>query len=280
MKNTFEIAGGTVKGKIHKLDGKNNQDAYSFYTDEDVVIGLVADGCGSGANSEVGARLAVRMIGEMLRAYAKTGGLFYPDCMEEIRLGFIEKLKSLAQGMGGSFSRVVVDYFLFTLVGFLVTKERTAVFSLGDGVQMINGEIRMLGPFPGNAPPYIAYGITSTSLGQDNPELLKFKIDYLVNTEDVECLLVGTDGVNDLIRSSKKKMPNKETPVGDLSQFWSDDIYFRNQDKVRRQLSMINADSFKYLRNRAGAIVEVKKENGLLPDDTTLIVARRKRSLE
>lgn len=276
MKNAFEIAGGTIKGRLHKADGKNNQDAYYFCADENLMIGIVSDGCGSGQNSEVGAKLGSRLIAEMIRNYINLGCTSLPRVLEEVRLNFLVQLQALAKNFGGSFSQTVVDYFLFTLIGFVITEKETMVFSLGDGVVVINGEIKKLGPFPNNAPPYIAYGITNTSLGEANPELLQFKINYLAKTEEVENLLIGTDGVDDLIASVGKNLPGKELPVGELNQFWLEDKYFRNVDMMRRRLAAVNNDSVKYLRNVTGSITEIKKENGLLLDDTTLVVVRRK----
>jgi len=276
MKNAFEIAGGTITGRVHKANGKNNQDAFYFRAEDDLIIGIVSDGCGSGMHSEVGAKLGSRLIAEMIRTYINLGCTSLPRVLDEVRLNFLVQLQALVKNFGGSFSQTVVDYFLFTLVGFVITEKETIVFSLGDGVVVINGEIKKLGPFPNNAPPYIVYGITNTSLGENNPELLQFKIDYLAKTDDVECLLIGTDGADDLIASADKNLPGKELLVGELNQFWLEDRYFRNIDMVRRRLAAVNIDSVKYLRNVSSSITEVKKENGLLLDDTTLVVVRRK----
>ena len=48
--------------------------------------------------------------------------------------------------------------------------------------------------------------------------------------------------------------------VGPLSQFWADDAFYKNRDMVRRRLAVLNRG--------AGP--------GLLADDTTIVVVRRK----
>jgi len=59
----------------------------------------------------------------------------------------------------------------------------------------------------------------------------------------LESLLIATDGL---------------VHVPDPSIFWTDDRFFRNKDQVRRQLALYN------------------RKDGILKDDTTLIVIRRK----
>ena len=58
----FEIAGGSVAGRSHVLAGKGNQDAYHWSVEERSLVAVVCDGCGSGAESEVGAALGARLL--------------------------------------------------------------------------------------------------------------------------------------------------------------------------------------------------------------------------
>lgn len=276
MKNLFEIAGASVIGRSHRIEGKNNQDSFFYLENDKMIIGLVSDGCGSGKNSEVGAKLGVRMIANAIVDTIAEKDILFEEILEKARLDVLSQIRVLANSLGLSFSRTVVDYFLFTLVGFIITDDETIVFSLGDGVLALNGEIKDLGPFPQNAPPYIAYGITNTSLGEKNPDLLKFCINHEIKTSDLESLMIGTDGVGDLIKCEEKNIPGKEEIVGSLNQFWEEEKFFQNKDMLRRRISLINTDIVKYKRNTSKVIVEVKKENGLLSDDTTLIVVRKK----
>ena len=88
-------------------------------------------------------------------------------------------------------------------------------------------------------------------------------------------MLIGSDGVSDLIQVAEQALPGRSEMVGDLADFWQDDRYFRNPDQVRRRLALINRE-VTMLDKQAQHWV---RQSGLLPDDTTLIVIRRKETL-
>lgn len=281
MKDLFEIANGTITGKLHTRRGQNNQDAFYAISDSEAIVALVCDGCGAEKNSEVGAKLGAHLLAESIRRHteifshrqislvkANAPYPFWERVLEDV----LAQIRVLANAMGQSLSSVIYDYFLFTMVGALVTKAGTVVFSLGDGVAYANGEFRQFGPFPDNEPPYLGYGITGSSLTEKDPELLKVKIHWLIPTEQVNSILIGTDGVIDLIKAARQNLPGKEELVGSIDQFWQEDRYFTNSDMVRRRLSLVNRDYVKPLWKER----KLYRESGLLPDDTTLIVVRRK----
>ncbi len=62
MKSIFEIAGGSILGRSHRLTGKNNQDALCCFQESDCTVAVVCDDCGSGAQSEVGAHIGARLV--------------------------------------------------------------------------------------------------------------------------------------------------------------------------------------------------------------------------
>ena len=69
MKGIFEITGGSVAGARHAKTGKNNQDAFIWRQTDDLVIAIVADGCGSGRFSEIGAQIGARLfINRLMKA--------------------------------------------------------------------------------------------------------------------------------------------------------------------------------------------------------------------
>jgi len=192
--------------------------------------------------------------------------------MGYIRESVLGQIQTLVKRMGGDFSRTIQDYFLFTLVGAVITRHTTWIFSLGDGVAFVNGENVYNGSFAGNAPPYLAYGLVKTTLHDADPSLLQFRIHDVRPTESVQSLLIGTDGVMDFMRGAERIVPGKNEPVGPLSQFWEEDRYFKNPDMMRRRLSLVG---------REGTHIDwerrvVEKIPGLLADDTTMVVVRRK----
>jgi len=54
MKGIFEIAGGSVLGRVHRISGKNNHDEYTWVQNDEISLAVVSDGCGGGKHSEVG----------------------------------------------------------------------------------------------------------------------------------------------------------------------------------------------------------------------------------
>lgn len=232
----FEIAAGSVPGRAHARAGRPNQDAYAVTARGPCLAAVVADGCGSGARSEVGAVIGARLVAEAALTLLEAGAA--PDAeelWEEVRGELLGVLGRVARAMGPDLGAVVADCFLFTVLAVAVSGERAAVVGAGDGVYAVGGELRQIGPFPGNAPPYLGYGL----LG-DGP---RFTVHRALRAEELAPALIGTDGAADL---------------GALSSFWTERHHFENRDALRRTL------------HRAG------RETGLLEDDTTLVVIGRR----
>jgi hypothetical protein len=288
MLEEFQVAAGSVVGRDHLKDlgWRNNQDAYFTHASDTCILAIVADGSSAAERSivshnEVGAKLGVRILGqcilEKMDGYLDPGqpGVFPWESVREEILTTIENLTH-AMG-GGSFSATIREHFLFTLVGALVTQYDTFVFSIGDGVVIVNGNVTRIGPFPDNQPPYLCYSLVKSSI---DPRLCTFAIHHEAPTETISSILVGTDGVVELMEAVDKPLPGKiisapEKPgsrVGPISQFWTDDRYFTNPDQVRRKLALVNNASVRLEQT------ELIRFHGLLEDDTTIAVIRRKPS--
>jgi len=274
----FEIARGTILGRDHRIIGKNNQDAFNILKSNNMTICLVCDGCGSGKYSEVGAKIGARIIAESIlrdsEIYKRKSLNAFP-LNEKIRENVLAQIRVIALSMGGSFSETITDYFLFTVVGAILTPLEAIIFSIGDGVIIINGEEINLS-FPDDTPPYLSYELTGSSLLDKNPNYFKFQIHEIIPIGDIRNILIGTDGTADFINKPNKNIPGKKELIGPISQFWQENRYFNNKDMIRRKLALANRDSVKYLKDNLGNISGVHKENGLLPDDTTMVVIRRK----
>ncbi|MFH1192266.1 MAG: protein phosphatase 2C domain-containing protein [bacterium] len=279
MLDKFEVASGSVRGRDHRETDKNNQDGFYIASACDALCAVVTDGCGSGKYSEVGAKIGARLVTEAIMREIEQSirrGIIPNPVNEKVRQNVIAQLRILINAMGASVSEIVNDYFLFTIVGFLILPWETYIFSIGDGVFITNGNIVKLA-FANNAPPYISYGITGSSLKDEKLNLLHFQIHEIIPTENVESILIGTDGVGDLILAEVKNISGKVELVGNINQFFKEDKFFKNPDMIRRRLSLINRDAVKYERDQHGRIIDIKKEFGLLPDDTTIVAVRRKR---
>ena len=238
MRALFEVAAASVVGIDHYRAGRNSHDGFHWELADDLAIAVVCDGCGSGKHSEVGAKLGASLIGREMAERIRAGSDLGPDSAlwEEVPRAAIEQLSLLARGLRQSLHDAVTDYLLFTIVGVVITRAETVFFSLGDGVFAVNGEQIELGPYPDNAPPYLAYALVDGNAPRLN-------IDRRLATSGLRHVVIGTDGAAGLA----------------LSTFCETDHYFRNPDGLRRKL---------FLMTRA--------ERGGLKDDTTVIALRRR----
>jgi hypothetical protein len=236
MRDQFDVAAGSVVGTDHLRAGKNGHDGLCVVAEEDCIVAVVTDGCGSGAHSEVGAKLGAAIAARALREMVRTtsdvsaGSTLWPGAASRT----LAALSEVAAMLATPLERAVYDYLLFTVVGVVVTPGRTAFFSCGDGVYAANGTTRVLGPWPGNAPPYLGYALVDESAPT-------FTVERVIPTADVDNLAIATDGAAAI----------------DLGPFWNDPRSFRNPDAVRRRLYLLS-------------------KSRLLPDDTTVVTLRRR----
>lgn len=282
MDDIIEFARGSIIGRDHLyigtgrrkvLVGKSNQDAYLIFFTKDYFIALVLDGCGSGAHSEVGANevaaLLMQAFEKYLRYHVPGAAMF-----DRVRQDVLAEIRVRANSMGPSLSRTINDHYLFTVMGMYIDRSHTVVFSLGDGVFFVNGEMTEIGPFPKNEPPYMAYAITGSPLTNEHPELLTFQIQKELPTAELQTLLIGTDGILHLVAAKDLTIPGRTELVGPVSQFWTEDQYYSNGFALRRRLNMINRDHVSADWDSR----KIVEECGRLRDDTTLVVVRRKKS--
>ena len=249
----FELAAGTSLGRDHRRVEKSNQDAYSWRVTDVAIAAVVADGCGSGRHSEVGAQLGARVACEALvRGLCCDPSADPARLLAAARADVLAQLRVLARAMGGPLAALVSDYFLFTLLGAAVTPAWTALFAIGDGILALNGAITTLGPFADDAPPYLGYAL----LSEDHPGAALTALQLLPTAELRSCA-VATDGARD---------------VADLPALWTDDRYFENPDALRRRLATLNRDRVRpdWARQR------LEREPGALRDDTTIVALRRR----
>lgn len=283
---SYEVTAGSIVGKHHVFNknllvGKPNQDGHAWMKHDDLLIAVVTDGCGSGSHSEVGARLAARyllttiehiyrrMQRSMEQEHVPIASTSFWERVRQDLLAYIHMLTEKLTPEEIPYAATLRDYFLFTVVAAVVTPDDTVIASIGDGVFSVNGEVHRLGPFEHNKPPYPAYALVGSEFS-NKPELLRFTVHPVVPTAQLQSLLIGSDGVNDLIAAETLCLPGKQEPVGPFSQWWSDDRYFLNTDSVRRRLALMNSQRTQWSAARQC----FETIPGLLPDDTTLIAVR------
>jgi serine/threonine protein phosphatase PrpC len=265
----FEYACGSIIGRNHVFASKNNQDALRIVLREQFITAVVCDGCGSGKHSEVGAKLGSRMVTDAIADLLNQNlAISEPDFWHVLKINLLQKMTDFIAianaGMGlGSVGTIhelplqrefVNDYLLFTIVGLVITSNETVTFSIGDGAIAVNGKLTQIPAYPDNAPPYLAYGLY-------HPDAIEFEIRDRIPTLELESILIATDGIDDLVK------------VEEVNQFWQEDRYFKNPDAIRRKLAVLNREEVKPDWNKR----ELIKRSGVLSDDTTLVVIRKKR---
>ncbi|MDF1502407.1 protein phosphatase 2C domain-containing protein, partial [Roseisolibacter sp. H3M3-2] len=172
---------------------------------------------------------------------------------------------ALAGARPGARRRAVHDHLLATAVAAVITRERTVVLCAGDGVWGINGELRVIRA-EGNAPAYPAYrllrdaGAASDVVVWDGP------------TGDVDALLLATDGAAELLGRDAACVPGTDEPVLPPARWHEAGPFFRNPHALGRYLVRLARDD-QSIDWGAGA---VRRGNGLLRDDTTAVVLRRR----
>lgn len=269
----IKVSSGSVIGKYHVGIGKNNQDAYFAKVYGDRFVGVVCDGCGSGECSEVGSNIG----GNLLVRAIEDSFLISPTLpsidlskFDEIKRLLTVQLSDLAYKIDRSIINSIRDYLLFTIVGAFCDGENVCIFSIGDGFYALNGEVKEIGPYEDNMPPYIAYNAIPDFVNKNiSQEYLNFKVHEMLPFSEFNTLMIGTDGVGDLIESSNKNIPGKNEAVGNIDQFWNNESFFNNDSMLGRKLSMINRE---FSRVKDGWL---QHEKGHLKDDTTIIVFKK-----
>lgn len=265
MNDRFVVGAGTVAGRQHRLSGSNAQDAFAWRSTPRWTAAVVCDGCSGGAHSEVGAQLGAPIflsaLGVQLDAASPGRAPGEQDliaCLERARQATVAHLRRLARAMGAHRERSLVDYFLFTVVGVVVAESRTLIFSRGDGLYALNGEVVIQPPFPGNRPPYLADDLLAPPEHAATP---RWQFQVSLPTTEVRSVLIASDGAARYASLVGRSIPGSREPIAPLSQFWENDRFVRHPDAIRRYLARLTRPS----------------EDGemLLDDDTTIVVARR-----
>lgn len=163
-------AAAAVIGARHVRSARNGQDAAATWIAAGSGAAVVCDGCGSGASSEVGARLGAQLVLAAIERGiegAEAGGATTATFWEGVRADVVRALDGLVTVMpraseAGWREQHVHDHFLFTVVAAVMLPDAIVVWAIGDGAYAIDGRVRELGPFANNQPPYLAYDLVGT----------------------------------------------------------------------------------------------------------------------
>lgn len=275
---SFPIAIGGVTQRKTSLSEfcVNSQDAYGLYIGKQLLIGVVSDGCGSGAeitqdqarcsSNEVGARLLVQAtINGCLRILKAPHGIlrqkqqldkaFLPRLTKVLLKSLTTTVKAFCGKDEEQSERFIFDNLMATILGVIVTEGRFLVFGCGDGYIGVNDEIVCLKDEAGK---YLANNLLPVFCPrQYKSRDLTSRLHSLANstTDDLRAVLLATDGFG---------------PVHS-----SDNCFFQNILRTPAPSLQVNAGHDRLLREIRRRVSTGAGKDVEFSDDATLIAVRR-----
>lgn len=279
MLDFWSVRSGSVTGRLHREKETNNQDSHIVAVLEGGILGIIADGCSGSPHSEVGAYLTTRLIFRSLlmhleaseQQYSSLDQNVFQEALTEARLDTLATLRNLASQLGPT-TEAINDAFLSTCLGFLLTPEDTFLFAIGDGCFLINDEQITFEAHEGNAPDMLIYGAVQPNLLTIKPNS-EFRVFYRA-TENINSLVVATDGLEYLMKAAGKPYPGSDDPIPEIDSLWKSDV------PILAQLRKANNTSIKPIYDRDLDILAQSVQKGVLLDDTTVVVVKRRKETE
>lgn len=263
MAETFSVCSGTCIGSEHigsggVLSAGNNQDACAHHMQPEYLAAVVCDGCSDRPDSGIGANLLARIFIDTVGACVA----YEEGFISRLNDKMLGRMRAIVDILGGSrkgVSQVADEIFLATLVGVVMTPQSTKIVACGDGMWGLNGSVATLGPFESNEPPYLGYQVRDGR----NPRN-ELKLVHQIPTDEVNSVFIGSDGCAYLKTH--------------LSTFLTDGRFLQNPALMSRELRVLNQDKVSLDVDRGPQSLTVRPtwKERLLPDDTTLVVVKRK----
>ncbi len=237
----FKNASASVIGSSHYKHYYNNQDSYNFYQDDSSIIGVVADGCGAGANSEVGARLGVDFVVNFCKKNFQNN----PFDAKLLKTALLDYLRNIVKNQNTQEELEFIEsYLFFTLFGFIVQNDQTFIFHSGDGLYCLNEKEVIIEQ--NNRPNYIAKNLISSNFSLEIEQ---------IETKKLNRILIATDGLTQL-----------------------NDAFLRNEkvEKMEKISDFFdNENNFDDIIALPKLITDLSINKNILKDDTTLIMIKK-----
>ena len=287
ISDTYQITTASVTGRAHLgygdiVAGGNNQDSLFAALREDYGIVVVCDGCSKTKHSEVGAKILTRLFTEAFQKNQHIG--IVHQILAKVEAEVESELAQIVDKMvldNESRDDVVREYFLCTVLGAYISTAGVTFWGMGDGVYGFDSHMRHIEPAPGNYPAYFGYklyGKWPQNIAQHGLEI------YDQVMHHPSSILLGTDGVKDLLDLGDKNFPGTHDAIGKIERLWKEDRYWENSDELARELrrmqtirktsKLTTTEEAKLGVKRVITELSEMSEGGYLPDDTTLAILR------
>src|SRR5688500_8156879 len=122
MNTMCEIAAASVIGREHRRVDRPCQDAFAIRRAAGATVVVVCDGCGSGAHSELGARLGANLLAAAMLELGDWGA-----ACDRV----LAQLAALVPLLGDD---AIERHLLFTIVAAAITPAGASILVVGDGV--------------------------------------------------------------------------------------------------------------------------------------------------
>ena len=179
-----KIISASLIGQTHQQMYLNNQDAYKVINDNNFIVGVVCDGCGSCKDSEIGAKLTAEFVAnycyEKFR-FKKFNGIELTNAITK----YYEEIAKIS--LAPNKKTFINDVFFATIIGVIVSDKQTIVFWAGDGVVVVDDTIEVIEQ--DNAPDYLTHNLLSGK---------KYGFSERVITHKFDRILISTDGIEDI----------------------------------------------------------------------------------
>lgn len=215
----IQLATASILGREHARLLKNNQDGVAARVEGNVAVAVVTDGCGSGASSEVGARLGARFLAQAMPGLVREVGVA-PVLAERATAALLQWVEAVVRPLdvsGTELPLLVGDQFLFTFLCAVMNEKSSLIFGVGDGAWRADADGRVLDAGAQNAPDYVAYGLVGVPVG---PAQVHF-------WGEAKELAVATDGLG-----------------GAFSALCQDERVWRNPAALQRKLNVKSKELF------------------------------------
>jgi hypothetical protein len=195
----FRVRTASIIGRDHILRQANNQDAFACSQEmigqENYIFAAVADGCGEGKDSEVGAKLVSQFVVGEIPLLLKMG-----VSLKQIPQALFPRLVGFLGSLSGQFyfpdlerrTEFVGNLLLTTVLGLVMNNRFGLVFIAGDGIVILDDRILVLDQE--NKPTYLGYHLIERKFLQGEDQIPKeFKI-LEVNAQRFKHLAICSDG--------------------------------------------------------------------------------------
>jgi hypothetical protein len=203
FRSRFTLAGASVIGPAHTRIGRNNQDAWATWIDDDFTVLVVADGCSGGVASEFGAHFSARwVVAHAARRWGCERGSRHQELALALFDGLARELGMLAAMLASEskdISTVVADLLLATVLVAIVDEHVASVFGVGDGLLVVNGVPVVLESDTQRGPAYLAYRLCAREETGYDPASIVPRLLTEVRTNTLNTFVLATDGAQELV---------------------------------------------------------------------------------